>query len=114
MQIHQEGHNELLELEEAVPETKKVQDFLSGIMDPKLQVGKDIVIATPQYLQYFEDCQQYLSTLVSNSSAQAKNDRNVGSTTRGHDKDDDVGRVKGGNGPPKKKKNMTKTTMLDE
>lgn len=81
MQIHQDGHNEFLKLEEPVQETKKVQDFLSGIMDPKLQVGKDIVIATPQYLQDFEDCQQYLSTLVSNSSAQAKNEPTVGSTT---------------------------------
>jgi hypothetical protein len=96
VQIHQDGHNGLLELEEPVPQTNKVQDFLSGILDPKLQAGqdflsgildpklqagKDIVIATPQYLQNFKDCQQYLGTLVSNSSAQARDDRNVGSTT---------------------------------
>jgi hypothetical protein len=31
IQIHQDGHNELLELEEPVPETKKVKDFLTGI-----------------------------------------------------------------------------------
>jgi hypothetical protein len=44
VQIHQEGHNELLGLEEpGVPEMKKVQDFLLGIMDSRLQVGKDII-----------------------------------------------------------------------
>jgi hypothetical protein len=83
IQIHQNGHNELLELEEPVPETKKVQDFLAGIHGSKLQVGKDIILATPQYLQDFEECQQYLCTLVSNSTAQAKNDHAVGSATRG-------------------------------
>jgi ribosomal protein L32E len=57
VQIHQDGHNEVLELEESVPETKMVQDFLSRIINPRLQVGKDIIIATPQYLQDFEDCQ---------------------------------------------------------
>jgi hypothetical protein len=104
VQIHQDGHNELLELEEPVPEMKKVQDFLTGILDPKLQVGKDIILATPQYLQDFEECQQYLSTLVSNSTAQAKNNRAVGSGTHG-DKDDD------GRGPPKKKKRPEKVKV---
>jgi hypothetical protein len=72
IQIHQDGHNELLELEEPVPKMKKVQDFLSGIMESCLQVGKDIVLGTPLYLQDFEECQQDLSALVSNTSAQAK------------------------------------------
>jgi hypothetical protein len=89
VQIHQDGHNELLKLEEPIPETKKVQDFLSNIIDPKLQVRKDIVIATPQYLQDAEDCQQYLSTLVSNSLAQAKNNRNARSMAHGQDHDED-------------------------
>jgi hypothetical protein len=48
-------------------------------MDSRLQVGKDIVLGTQMYLQDFEECQQYLSTLVSNTSAQSKNDRHVGS-----------------------------------
>jgi hypothetical protein len=79
VQIHQDGHNEVLELEESVPETKKVQDFLSSIMHSCLQVGnKDDVLGTPLYLQDFEECQQYLSTLVSNTSAQSKNDQPIG------------------------------------
>jgi hypothetical protein len=94
VQIHQDAHNELLELEEPVPATKKVQDFLSGILDPRLQVGKDIVLGTPMYLQDFEECQQYLSTLVNNTSAQAKNDRHVGAAHRMDDGDDDRGPAK--------------------
>jgi hypothetical protein len=90
-------------LEEPVPETKKVQDFLTSILNPKLQVGKDIILATPQYLvQDFEECQQYLSTLVSNSTAQAKNDHAVGSATHGDEDNLD------GRGPPKKKKKLEK------
>jgi hypothetical protein len=94
VQIHQDAHNELLELEEPVPETKKVQDFLSGILDSRLQVGKDIVLGTDVYLQDFEECQQYLSTLVNNTLAQSKADRHVGAANR-HDHDEE--------GPPKKK-----------
>ena len=37
VQIPQDGHNKLLELKEHVPEMKKVQDFLTGILDQKLQ-----------------------------------------------------------------------------
>ena len=40
MNIHQEAHNELLDLEEPVPETKKVTDFLKGIQAFELSVGK--------------------------------------------------------------------------
>jgi hypothetical protein len=57
VQIHQDAHNELLDLEEPVPETKKVQDFLSGILDARLQTGKDIVLGTAIYLQDFEEYQ---------------------------------------------------------
>jgi hypothetical protein len=96
VQIHQDAHNELLDLEEPVPETKKVQDFLSGILDARLQTGKDIVLGTAIYLQDFEECQQYLSTLVSNTSTQAKNDRHIGSAHRTDNHDDD-------GEPPKKR-----------
>jgi hypothetical protein len=36
--IHQDAHNKLFNLEEVVPESKKVTDFLKGILDPHLQV----------------------------------------------------------------------------
>jgi hypothetical protein len=49
--IHQDAHNELFDLEEVVPESKKVNDFLMG---------------------NFELCQQYLGTLIQNTNAQSK------------------------------------------
>jgi hypothetical protein len=94
VQIHQDAHNELLELGEPVPETKKVQDFLSGILDFRLHVDKDIVLGTGVSLQDFKECQQYLSTLVNNTLAQSKADHHFGAANR-HDHDDEV--------PPKKK-----------
>ena len=40
--IHQEAHNELLDLDEPVAESKKVTDFLAGIQDPGLaRCGQD-------------------------------------------------------------------------
>ncbi len=36
---HQQGHNELMFLEEPVAETKKVTNFLAGICDPKLETA---------------------------------------------------------------------------
>ncbi len=73
---------------------KKVKDFLLGIMDPCLQIGKDVVLGTPLYLPDFEECQQYLSTLVSNTSTQAKNNCHIGAANHtDHDDDDE---------PPKK------------
>jgi len=59
-----------LDLEEAVPEAKKVTDFLSGITDPRLSNAKDLILGDPQKLQNFELCQQYLKTLVYNKTTQ--------------------------------------------
>lgn len=74
---HQGGHNELADLNEPVPETKKVTDFLSGITDSRLTNAKDIVLGNPQYLSNFEACQQYLATLVGNKMEQAKIERQI-------------------------------------
>jgi hypothetical protein len=77
--IHQEAHNELLDLEEEVPESKKVTDFLRGIQDPVLLLGKSIILGDPLKMGNFEQCQQYLGTLLQNTGAQAKAERNVSS-----------------------------------
>ncbi|KAI2506122.1 hypothetical protein MHU86_8353 [Fragilaria crotonensis] len=61
-----------LELElvgEAVPETKKVQDFLANIKDPTLQMGVTHCFGEPEKLKSFESCQQYLSTLATTTRA---------------------------------------------
>ena len=79
--LHQSAHNKLLDLEEPVSESKKVTDFLKGIRDPSLNAGKSIVLGDPTKLGDFEECQQYLSTVVQNMSAQTKSERHVSSAT---------------------------------
>ena len=97
--LHQSAHNELLDLDEPVSESKKVTDFLKGIRDPTLNTGKSIVLGDPAKLGNFEECQQYLSTIVQNMAAQSKAERHVslvateGSGGRGGSL---VDRIKGG------------------
>ena len=77
VECHQGAHNELAELNEPVPEMKKVTNFLTGITDPRLANAKDIMLGNPQYLSNFEACQQYFATLVGNKAEQAKLERNI-------------------------------------
>jgi hypothetical protein len=69
VQAHQEAHAELELVGEAVPETKKVQDFLANIKDPTLQMGVTHCFGEPEKLKSFESCQQYLSTLATTTRA---------------------------------------------
>lgn len=82
VEIHQEAHNTLSDLEEPVPETKKVTDFLAGITDTRLSNAKDLILGDPQKLQDFELCQQYLKTLVYNKTTQDKHERQVSGLNR--------------------------------
>jgi len=75
--LHQAAHNELLDLEEPVAESKKVSDFLTGIRDPALVTAKSVVLGDATKLDDFKECQQYFSTIVSNLSNQAKAERHV-------------------------------------
>ena len=54
---------------EAVPETRKGQDFLANIKDPTLQMGVTHCFGEPEKLKSFESCQQYLSTLATTTRA---------------------------------------------
>jgi hypothetical protein len=96
--LHQSAHNELLDLDEPVSESKKVTDFLKGIRDPNLNTGKSIVLGDPTKLGDFDECQQYLSTVVQNMSAQMKSERQVSSavTDSGGRGGSLVDRIKGG------------------
>jgi hypothetical protein len=96
--LHQSAHNELLDLDEPVSESKKVTDFLKGIRDPTLNTGKSIDLGDPAKLGNFKECQQYLSTVVQNMAAQSKADRHVSSvSTDGGGKGSSlVDRIKGG------------------
>lgn len=64
--IHQAAHNELEDCDEAIPETKKVSDFLAGISDSSLEAGITCVLSEDRYHDSFEATQQFLGTLVAN------------------------------------------------
>jgi hypothetical protein len=95
--LHQAAHNELLDLDEPVSETKKVTDFLKGIRDPNLTTGKSIVLGDPVKLEDFEKCQQYLSTMVTTLGNQLKSERHVAAVnTGGGDGGSLVDKIQGG------------------
>jgi len=95
--LHQGAHNELLDLDEPVSETKKVTDFLAGIRDPTLNTGKSVILGDPEKLEDFEACQQYLSTLVTTLGNQAKVERHVSAVkTGGNEGGSLVDKIKGG------------------
>mmetsp|Transcript_680 Transcript_680/g.982 ORF Transcript_680/g.982 Transcript_680/m.982 type:complete len:243 (-) Transcript_680:729-1457(-) len=81
VQIHQSAHNTLAELNEPVPETKKVTGFLAGINDPCLANSKDLVLADATKLNDFEACQQYFKTLIFNKTTQEKLKRQISGVT---------------------------------
>ena len=98
--IHQTAHNEILDCDatEAVPESKKVSDFLKGITDPKLESAVSVVLGDPKMLNDFQMCQQYLSTTVENRATLEKSkERNISGVKSGGDKADK--KVKGGKLP---------------
>jgi hypothetical protein len=72
---HQKAHNELFALDEVISETKKVQDFLSGITDPSYDTAKTLVCGDNTKLESFEACQQFLKTVAqfSKTTASATN-----------------------------------------
>ena len=96
--LHQAAHNELLDLDEPVAELKKVSDFLKGIHDPTLVMAKSVALGDPTKLNDFETCQQYISTIVSNLSNQAKAERHIAlvGTEGGGGGGSLVNRIKGG------------------
>jgi hypothetical protein len=97
---HQTAHNEILDCDptEAIPESKKVSDFLKGITDPKLESAVSVVLGDPKMLNDFQMCQQYLSTTVENRATLEKSkERNISGVKSG-DKSDNK-KVKGGKLP---------------
>jgi hypothetical protein len=75
--LHQSAHNTLSELNEPVPETKKVTDFLAGINDSRHSNAKDFILADPTKLNDFEACQQFSQTLIYNKTTQEKHERQI-------------------------------------
>jgi hypothetical protein len=86
VEIHQNTHNTMADVDEPVPETKKVTDFLTGITDSRLSNAKDLILGDPNKLQNFEACQQYLKTLVYNKATQEKHQRQISGLGQNQDK----------------------------
>ena len=87
---HQTAHNEILDCEptEAVPESKKVADFLKGITDPKLESAVSVVLGDPKMLNDFQACQQHLSTTVENrATLERSKERNISGVRSGEKTD---------------------------
>jgi hypothetical protein len=63
-------------------ESKKVQDFLTGIEDTSFSTFKGIVLGDNDKLESFEQCQQYLKTCsnVLHTTQTAGNKRNIATT----------------------------------
>ena len=92
---HQTAHNEILDCDptEAVPESKKVADFLKGITDPKLESAVSVVLGDPKMLNNFQMCQQYLSTTVENrATLERSKERNISGVKSGEVKSDKKGK----------------------
>ena len=64
-----DAYTTLEECNEAVPETKKVNDFLAGISDPKLSIAKGHIIGDAALMANFEDATQYASTWYNTEKA---------------------------------------------
>ena len=89
VETHQRAYNDIFNADEseAIPEAKRVRDFLSGINNPLLQSGIDFIFSDASLLSNFEQTQQYLRTLV--ATRQQHNDSRsdqlrVASASTGH------------------------------
>jgi hypothetical protein len=92
---HQSAHIEIHDCDpsEAVPESKKVADFLKGITDPKLESAVSVVLGNVKLLNDFQLCQQYLSTTVENRATLEKSkERNISGLKSSGDKPDQKGK----------------------
>jgi hypothetical protein len=65
LEAHQKEHVTLADLGEPIAESKKVDDFLKGITDPRITTNKQIIDSDQTKLNDFEACAQYLKTSVS-------------------------------------------------
>jgi len=119
---HQSAHNEIFACspEEAIPESKKVNDFLKGIEDDKLEASVAVVLGNPALLSDFNACQQFLATTVENRHALTASGGggrriNAAKSERGASKSDRGGRGgRGGGGGGGKNNKLPKNFKLED
>jgi hypothetical protein len=61
---HQQAHQDLLRLEEPVPENKKVRDFLAGITDPQCASIKLSVLSNQLFMNNFLQAVNYIAGAI--------------------------------------------------
>ncbi len=98
--LHQKAHAELARLEEAIPENKKVRDFLEGITCPRLEQAKLYVLGSPTHLMDFTATANYISQVSDTVNQYQGPGRQISSATtdggRGGGRGRGRGRGRGG------------------
>jgi hypothetical protein len=77
LETHQKSHVTLADLGEPIAESKKVDDFLKGITDPRLTTNKQIIDSDQTKLNDFEACAQYLKTSVLRTTIRNPDNRHI-------------------------------------
>ncbi len=62
--VHQQAHQDLLRLEEPIPENKKVRDFLAGITDPQCAAIKLNVLSNQLFMNNFLQAVNYIAGAI--------------------------------------------------
>jgi hypothetical protein len=75
--VYQQAFNELTYLGKVILETKKVNDFLSNINDPKFDTIKTFITGDANVNRNFEICQQRACQMVNQVTTQDSNKQNV-------------------------------------
>lgn len=69
---HLHAHNKLEYCGEPVHPAKKVQDFLDGITDSRLENARGIILGDPDKMEDFDAAQKYMTLVNSNKSTSVK------------------------------------------
>ena len=88
---HLEAHNILEEMDESVPETKKVMDLLNGISDPLLRTAKDVCLGDVDKLSNFQTCQKFLTSVATNNRHFQRVERRISSVRRNNGRNNNQG-----------------------
>jgi hypothetical protein len=77
--IHQEAYEDIEQYGEIISAEKRVRDLLQGIRDPKADVAKNTILATPRLRNDFQASVTHLSTSLQlqRSMANEPSERNV-------------------------------------
>jgi hypothetical protein len=75
--IHQEAYQDSWQHDEAIPEDKRVRDFLSGIKDQTLNAAKQTIMAIPDLRTGFAAAVAHLATMIQMNASITPDNRNV-------------------------------------